>query len=73
MQSETEGSVCMDLQEDFENFWSECPWDEDLKFAQAVCDEVSSLWLSIPGTLPTLLCSIGPKLRESAFSPDIFT
>lgn len=28
------------FQEDFENFWSSCPWDEDLKFAQAVCDEV---------------------------------
>ncbi|MCO5595745.1 hypothetical protein L7F22_049793 [Adiantum nelumboides] len=27
------------FQEDFENFWSSCPWDEDLKYAQAVCDE----------------------------------
>ncbi|RRT63170.1 hypothetical protein B296_00042876 [Ensete ventricosum] len=26
--------------EDFENFWSECPWDEDLKYARAVCDQV---------------------------------
>ncbi|XP_020526491.1 uncharacterized protein LOC18439991 isoform X2 [Amborella trichopoda] len=28
------------FQEDFENFWSACPWDEDLKYAKAVCDEV---------------------------------
>ncbi|KMZ60983.1 tRNA-specific 2-thiouridylase mnmA [Zostera marina] len=28
------------FQEDFENFWSGCPWDEDLKYAQAVCNEV---------------------------------
>ncbi|KAK6138335.1 hypothetical protein DH2020_027919 [Rehmannia glutinosa] len=25
---------------DFENFWSECPWEEDLKYAKAVCDQV---------------------------------
>ncbi|XP_078177776.1 tRNA (5-methylaminomethyl-2-thiouridylate)-methyltransferase isoform X1 [Carex rostrata] len=28
------------FQEDFENFWSECPWDEDLKYATAVCDSI---------------------------------
>ncbi|XP_020590686.1 uncharacterized protein LOC110031690 [Phalaenopsis equestris] len=28
------------FQEDFANFWSECPWDEDLKYAKAVCDQV---------------------------------
>ncbi|XP_022985745.1 uncharacterized protein LOC111483706 [Cucurbita maxima] len=28
------------FQEDFENFWSECPWDDDLKYAKAVCDRV---------------------------------
>ncbi|CAL9082590.1 unnamed protein product [Musa acuminata var. zebrina] len=28
------------FQEDFQNFWSECPWDEDLKYARAVCDQV---------------------------------
>jgi len=28
------------FQEDFRNFWSECPWDEDLKYAQAVCDKI---------------------------------
>ncbi|GAB4856045.1 hypothetical protein Ancab_024684 [Ancistrocladus abbreviatus] len=28
------------FQDDFENFWSECPWDEDLKYAKAVCDQV---------------------------------
>ncbi|QHO39078.1 tRNA-specific 2-thiouridylase MnmA [Arachis hypogaea] len=26
--------------EDFENFWSECPWEEDLKYANAVCNQV---------------------------------
>ncbi|XP_057953462.1 uncharacterized protein LOC131147859 isoform X2 [Malania oleifera] len=29
------------FQEDFENFWSECPWEEDLKYAKSVCDQVS--------------------------------
>ncbi|KAH9302026.1 hypothetical protein KI387_013609, partial [Taxus chinensis] len=28
------------FQDDFENFWSACPWDEDLTYAKAVCDEV---------------------------------
>ncbi|CAM8916687.1 unnamed protein product [Rhodiola kirilowii] len=28
------------FQEDYENFWSQCPWDEDLKYAKAVCDQV---------------------------------
>ncbi|TKY54946.1 tRNA-specific 2-thiouridylase MnmA [Spatholobus suberectus] len=23
----------------FENFWSECPWEEDLKYAKAVCNQ----------------------------------
>lgn len=25
------------FQEDFRNFWSECPWEEDLGYAEAVC------------------------------------
>ncbi|XP_024025260.1 uncharacterized protein LOC21398389 [Morus notabilis] len=28
------------FQEDFENFWSECPWEEDLKYAKAVCSQI---------------------------------
>ncbi|CAA2992247.1 uncharacterized protein LOC111400950 [Olea europaea var. sylvestris] len=28
------------FQEDFENFWSECPWEEDMRYAKAVCDQV---------------------------------
>ncbi|EYU26175.1 hypothetical protein ABFS82_14G216300 [Erythranthe guttata] len=28
------------FQEDFENFWTECPWEEDLKYAKAVCGQV---------------------------------
>ncbi|CAJ1933217.1 unnamed protein product [Sphenostylis stenocarpa] len=28
------------FQEDFENFWSECPWEEDLKYAKTVCNQV---------------------------------
>lgn len=28
------------FQEDFENFWSECPWEEDLSYARAVCHQV---------------------------------
>ncbi|CDP04153.1 unnamed protein product [Coffea canephora] len=26
--------------EEFENFWSECPWEDDLKYAKAVCAQV---------------------------------
>ncbi|KAG5566270.1 hypothetical protein RHGRI_002016 [Rhododendron griersonianum] len=33
------------FQEDFENFWSECPWEEDLKYAKAVCNQVLSSFL----------------------------
>ncbi|XP_006649485.1 tRNA-specific 2-thiouridylase MnmA [Oryza brachyantha] len=29
------------FQEDFRNFWSECPWDDDLKYVQAVCDKIN--------------------------------
>ncbi|KAH9680973.1 hypothetical protein WN944_026516 [Citrus x changshan-huyou] len=28
------------FQEDFENFWTECPWEEDMKYAKAVYDQV---------------------------------
>ncbi|KAM0068470.1 putative sulfurtransferase [Helianthus debilis subsp. tardiflorus] len=28
------------FQEDFENFWSQCPWEDDLKYAKAVCNQV---------------------------------
>ncbi|XP_062029588.1 uncharacterized protein LOC133745518 [Rosa rugosa] len=28
------------FQEGFENFWSECPWEEDLNCAKAVCNQV---------------------------------
>ncbi|GAB2211332.1 hypothetical protein Droror1_Dr00024638 [Drosera rotundifolia] len=28
------------FQEDYENFWSECPWEEDLGYVKAVCDQV---------------------------------
>ncbi|KAF9595996.1 hypothetical protein IFM89_006923 [Coptis chinensis] len=28
------------FQEDYENFWAACPWDEDLKYAEAVCDQI---------------------------------
>lgn len=28
------------FQEDFENFWTECPWEDDLKYAKAVCNQV---------------------------------
>ncbi|KAJ4978279.1 hypothetical protein NE237_009059 [Protea cynaroides] len=28
------------FQEDYENFWSACPWEEDLKYAREVCNQV---------------------------------
>ncbi|XP_021772065.1 uncharacterized protein LOC110736209 [Chenopodium quinoa] len=28
------------FQEDFENYWSECPWEDDLGYAKAVCNQV---------------------------------
>lgn len=29
------------FQEDFRNYWSECPWEEDLQYCQAVCDKLN--------------------------------
>ncbi|KAK6937127.1 tRNA-specific 2-thiouridylase MnmA-like, C-terminal domain [Dillenia turbinata] len=29
------------FQEDYDNFLSECPWEEDLNYAKAVCDQVN--------------------------------
>ncbi|XP_074310553.1 uncharacterized protein LOC141646577 [Silene latifolia] len=28
------------FQEDFDNFWSECPWEQDLAYVKAVCNQV---------------------------------
>ncbi|KAK7257848.1 hypothetical protein RIF29_32115 [Crotalaria pallida] len=28
------------FQEDFENFWSQCPWEDDLNHARGVCNQV---------------------------------
>ncbi|CAL0334116.1 unnamed protein product [Lupinus luteus] len=28
------------FQEDFDNFWSQCPWEDDLKYAKHVCHQV---------------------------------
>lgn len=36
------------MQEDFRNFWGECPWDEDLQYAQGVCDQVRARPLPPP-------------------------
>ncbi|KAF5187377.1 tRNA-specific 2-thiouridylase MnmA [Thalictrum thalictroides] len=30
------------FQEDYENFWSACPWDEDLTYAKAVCEQIGA-------------------------------
>ena len=27
------------FQEDFRNYWDACPWEEDLAYARAVCDQ----------------------------------
>ncbi|CAH2078954.1 unnamed protein product [Thlaspi arvense] len=29
------------FQEGFENFWNQCPWEDDLKYAKHVCEQVS--------------------------------
>ena len=34
---------CLWLQEDYRNFMPGCPWEEDLKYARAVCDEVGAI------------------------------
>jgi tRNA-specific 2-thiouridylase len=28
------------FQEGFENFWNQCPWEDDLKYAKHVCEQV---------------------------------
>uniref|UniRef100_A0A9I9EM93 Uncharacterized protein n=1 Tax=Cucumis melo TaxID=3656 RepID=A0A9I9EM93_CUCME len=55
--------------EDFEKFWSKCSWDDDLKYAKAVCDHVKdqTYFLShlSQNQLKRLLFPLGciPKLR----------
>ena len=45
------------FQEDFENFWSSCPWEEDL----AVCKEVRTAMRVVFWYLQLLLCtSVAP-------------
>lgn len=36
-------TFCLWLQEDYRNFMPGCPWEEDLKYAKAVCDEVGAI------------------------------
>lgn len=38
------------FQEDFRNFWDACPWEEDLQYAQAVCDDLGVPLVVVPLT-----------------------
>jgi tRNA U34 2-thiouridine synthase MnmA/TrmU len=38
------------FQEDFRNFWDACPWEEDLAYARAVCDQARVKLVVIPLT-----------------------
>jgi len=38
------------VQEDFRNFWGECPWEEDLGYAQGVCDQAGVELHTVPLT-----------------------
>lgn len=34
---------CLWSQEEYRNFMRGCPWEEELKYARAVCDEVGAI------------------------------
>jgi tRNA-specific 2-thiouridylase len=38
------------FQEDFRNFWDACPWEEDLSYAQQVCDALEVPLVVVPLT-----------------------
>lgn len=38
------------FQEDFRNFWDACPWEEDLQYAQQVCDALGVPLVVVPLT-----------------------
>lgn len=38
------------FQEDFRNFWDACPWEEDLSYAQQVCDALGVPLVVVPLT-----------------------
>eukprot|EP00873_Tetraselmis_striata_P013172 jgi/Tetstr1/433436/TSEL_022710.t1 len=38
------------FQEDFRNFWDSCPWEEDLHYAQKVCDAAGVVLKVVPFT-----------------------
>ncbi|KAK9811246.1 hypothetical protein WJX72_000616 [[Myrmecia] bisecta] len=38
------------FQEDFRNFWSACPWEDDLQYCQQVCDQVAVELRMVPLT-----------------------
>ncbi|KAG2270267.1 hypothetical protein Bca52824_064822 [Brassica carinata] len=38
--SPSASSTPLDTPEGFENFWNQCPWEDDLKYAKHVCEQV---------------------------------
>jgi tRNA-specific 2-thiouridylase len=38
------------FQEDFRNFWDACPWEEDLSYAQQVCEALGVPLVVVPLT-----------------------
>ncbi|KAA0050440.1 hypothetical protein E6C27_scaffold175G00350 [Cucumis melo var. makuwa] len=64
--------------EDFEKFWSECPWDDDLKYAKAVCDQDEFRKLAAKFNLPNKdrkesqgICFLGKPTPRSDFLEDL--
>ncbi|KAI8573170.1 hypothetical protein RHMOL_Rhmol01G0257900 [Rhododendron molle] len=53
------------VSEDFENFWSGCPLEEDLKYAKAVCNQVLSSFLCSMFSAVNFLCEKGLNWIEN--------
>ena len=61
--------------QDFENFWGECPWEEDLRYAQETCDALGVELRTVPLTKEywerVVEHSIGEIRRGRTPNPDV--
>ncbi|RVW32793.1 tRNA-specific 2-thiouridylase MnmA [Vitis vinifera] len=55
--------------EDFENFWSECPWEDDLKYAKAVCDQILNMdMMQYEQAFRLWICCLGQRVAAPLLS-----
>jgi tRNA U34 2-thiouridine synthase MnmA/TrmU len=52
------------FQEDFRNFWDACPWEEDLRYARAVCEALGVPLVVVPMTQQYWDSVVADSVRE---------